>query len=605
MKNLKLILSFICLFGIILFPSISFTEPQIEGSYEKSSEEVLFNTGIHTIYLNTYNIEGQRDIFICVEDLEGLGYDKNWSAFRRRTIFTRKNTGKKTNTPYFEDMNFSIDEDLLKKNRIKLRDKGSIYKSNVKVYIDDKEAKTYNTGGYSLIGLKELRKLQIPYFFSFNRDAYSNQKLYPLLTSKGYGLVDINTNLIVKPQFSHIYFPENDTKNLLALNNGYYSIIDHEGHLIKDLFKDEEGLYITVKKDYIISKQVRKNSPYRIYDFNGNDLFNEDFQSINVIDENHIWVQTKDLMGKVYKKEGNSFNEFYTSNREGYKVFYIKDNLMFSSKYYKDPILIINKDNDKEILSDNEYIKIYTFHNGYSLVKLPNKRYTFIDTNLKRVTNEDFKDAGRVHNDLFAFLKDGEYTGLSSAEGLHGAKFGLMDIKKGLILPAEYKKIRVYEEGYIRFSKEGKKYGICNLSGQVILKEKFDHILLKDSYFYGLEGDIFHIYDMGGKLISQEKNIDQYDLRENTSYYVQFWDDRKKDELPCGGNWSDYRRGEKLPQGIKAFVLHPYKDEECHYGFGSVNSILTDEGLLIPYGITHRGMPVPPPDSILPTHLMK
>jgi hypothetical protein len=589
---------------ILLFPFHGFAEQEIEGTYEKSSNEVLFNTGVQTTYLNTYTINGQEDVFICIEDLEALGYEKKWHSTRRKTVFTRKGTYADQEKKYFiEDLNFSIDTKILKKNAAHLKSKRNIYKSDVSVSIGDKKATTYNANGYSLIGLKELKRLKVPYFFLFYKETNHNQKLYPLLTANGYGVVDLNGNLIIKPQFDKLLFPENNAKSLLVKKDGFYWIIDRNGNFIKKLIQDNEKIYVQVKENYIIFGYIGEKDHSKIFDFDGNDLFHEYFKDINVLDKNHIFVKTKEDIGKVYKKENDTFKEFYTFQKSIYNAFRVEKNRIFAQGIYPHKVLVVDK--EQGIVSEDKYLDIHLFSNGYAVVELPNNKYALVNEDLKRISSEDYRDIGKVHNNLFAFLKDGEYGGRSSSEGLKGATFGLMDIKKGLLLPPEYKKIRVYKEGYIRFSKVGKKYGILDLNREIILDEKFDHIFMKNNHFYALKNDTFYIYDTKGTLISKEKNNNQYDLRENTGYFVQFWDDGKKDNLPTGGNWSNHRPDEKLPVGIKDVVLHGFEDEESHYGYGHVNSILTKDDLLIPYTITYRGCPVPPPDSYFPTYLIK
>jgi hypothetical protein len=589
---------------IVLFPFHGFTEQKIEGTYEKSSNEVLFNTGVQTTYLNTYTISGQADVFICIEDLEALGYEKKWHSALRKTVFTRKGTYSDQEKKYFtEDLNFTIDTKILKKNATHLKNNQNIYKSDVSIYIGNQKATTYNANGYSLIGLKELKRLKIPYFFLFYKETNYNQKLYPLLTAKGYGVVHLNGNLILKPEFDELFFPENDAKNLLVKKDDSYWIIDRNGSFIKKLIQDNEKIYTQIKENYIIFNYIGKNKLCKIFDFDGNDLFHEDFKDINVLDEDHIFVNTKEDVGKVYKKENDTFKEFYTFEKPIHNAFRVEKNMIFAQGIYPHKILVIDK--EQGILSEDEYLDIYPFSNGYAVVELPDHRYAFVDESFKRVSSKDYRDIGKVHKNLFAFLKDGEYGGRSSSEGLKGATFGLMDIKKGLLLPPEYKKISVYEEGYIRFSKLGKKYGILDLNREIILDEKFDHIFMKNNHFYALENDTFYIYDTKRALISKEKNNNQYDLRENTGYFVQFGADGRKDNLPAGGNWSSDRPDEKLPVGIKDVVLHVFEDQESHHGYGHVNSILTKDDLLIPYTLTYRGCPVPPPDSYFPTYLIK
>lgn len=88
--------------------------------------------------LPAYQVQGK--LTICVEDLQHCGYDMVWNPVQRTTSFTRQDRKA-------VDM---AAPPLLKANN------GTIYYSDVDVYIDGVWHQTYNTDGFSLILLEDL-----------------------------------------------------------------------------------------------------------------------------------------------------------------------------------------------------------------------------------------------------------------------------------------------------------------------------------------------------------------------------------------------------------------------------------------------------------------
>lgn len=264
-----------------------------------------------------------------------------------------------------------------------------------------------------------------------------------------------------------------------------------------------------------------------------------------------------------------------------------------------------------EAIQTPKYLSIYSFNGDYRVARLPNKRFTFVNRELNKVTNLDFKDVSKVKNGLFIFLKDIEYPGsISSATGLEGALFGIGSIDKGVVIPAEYKKLKIYNNNLIRFSKKGELYGVMDKSESetIILKEEFDSLQIIEDKIYALKGESLFTYSINGTLEKQEKFFKQIELRDSVKNYGQFESDTKHYNYPKDlptRVWDDYREGLFTQVDIDYFDERNYNNPETHYGFSTVKYMITKKGVRIPYCITRRGMPIPPPDNFFPTYLEK
>ncbi|WP_053957198.1 hypothetical protein [Inediibacterium massiliense] len=123
----------------------------IMSTFEKRDEEIILvkeNKIDNEIYsfmavLPTYIVN--EELSICIEDLVYCGYDMHWDPKKRITKFVSKKVKG------FEE----YEKDIHHKKY-----KGAVLYSDIKIYVDEKPIKAYNIGGYSLVSLKDLKKVE-------------------------------------------------------------------------------------------------------------------------------------------------------------------------------------------------------------------------------------------------------------------------------------------------------------------------------------------------------------------------------------------------------------------------------------------------------------
>lgn len=190
---------------IIIFSPIEkkgFAQVEVIGAHTKSEREVLFNPGKGSAYLSAYEIQGKEGPFICIDDLEALNFKKKWNAKERKTSFDLKVEEYEPE----ELLDFQVDTGILQKNKKYLQKNKNLYKTDVKIFVNGKEVKSYNAGGYSLVSIKNLKDIGLNNFFIWDKGVQRIGKLYPMISDFGVGLVDMYGHIIVKPWYDSIEF---------------------------------------------------------------------------------------------------------------------------------------------------------------------------------------------------------------------------------------------------------------------------------------------------------------------------------------------------------------------------------------------------------------
>ncbi|KDR95524.1 WG containing repeat-containing protein [Peptoclostridium litorale DSM 5388] len=620
-KPLILAIAIIMLISFSPVEKTCFAQKDVVGSYSMSSREVLFNPGKGSAYLIAYEVAGKNGTYICVDDLEALNFSKKWNPKKRVTSFDLKVEERYSDEyPPEEMLDFEVNARILEKNKDYLENHKDLYKSNVKILVNGQEVESYNADGYSLVSVESLKSIGLDNFFVWNGSMHISGKLYPMTSDFGMGLVDVYGNIIVKPNYDSLEFFSSDADKYLVEKDGKFMVIDSRNQLVKDLssYSFSERAYAYAEGSGLV----------RIIDYENDkeELFNSNGQSVMSCDENdtmsggkykdsyfvgsdYVVGEKFDGSRRIFSIENEKLVPFAVIQTpdEGYNSIYaILGGMIFEQIDYDAPLNIYDANGNQ--ISNPGYLSIYPFRGDYAVAILPNKKLTFVDKSLERATDMEFKDVSKVENGLFIFLKDIEYDGnRSSATGLEGALFGIGSIDGGVMIPADYKKLKVYDS-LIRFSKEGELYGVMDKNQNIILQERFDSIQVINGKIYALQGDQLFTYSTGGQLESQEKFTGQVELRDSVKYYGQFASDKVNHDYPKDlpySVWDDYKYGLSAESDIDYFEENSYSDPEQHYGFSTVKYMVTKKGVRIPYAITTRGMPVPPGDGYFPTYLQK
>ncbi len=605
----SIVITIIMLISFTVVGKISFAQLEVKGSYAESEKEVLLNPGRGSAYLSTYKIEGKEGTFICIDDLGALNFIKRWNAKKRQTTFDLKLDG---------ELDFQVNAKILQKNKDYLKKHKNLYETDIKIFISNKQVDSYNADGYSLVSVESLKNIGLNNFFIWDSNIHSSEKLYPMISDFGFGLVDIEGNLMVKPNYDSIaFFGENNDRYLVKKENKFM-IIDSKNQLIADLSSHkfskmanasstESGLIII--RDY-------ENHKMEIFNSRGDRLMSNDktskgkYEDFYLVGNKYIVGQNMNGVRDIFLIENEKLTPYAVlqkPEKEYYEISDIFEDVIIERTDYGCPVNIYDLKGKK--IQNLEYSYIYPFNGNYAVAGLVNKRFTFVDKKFNRATDMNFKDVSKVGKGIFIFLKDMNYNGsLNSATGLDGALFGIGSLEDGIIVPAQYKKLKIYDNDLIRFSKNGELYGVMNKGENIILKEEYDLLQIIENKIYALKGEYLCTYSLDGKLENKERFVNQIELRDAVKNYGQFEYDKKNYDYPRDlptSVWDDYRYGLFTQGDIGGFKENSYSDPEKTYGFSTVKYAMTKKGTRIPYCITTRGMPVPPPDSFLPTYLEK
>lgn len=142
MKCFKRIISSFFVTGLALMVCFSFSSfADTYMSYSTSDMPLSIFDGDEYDVIQAYEINDKEDYYICAEELENYGFTITWNPKQRCTHI--EYTGTRSDT--------------LK--TIPILPQGKIYKSDIKIFINNVEMKAYNIGGYSLISLTDFNRV--------------------------------------------------------------------------------------------------------------------------------------------------------------------------------------------------------------------------------------------------------------------------------------------------------------------------------------------------------------------------------------------------------------------------------------------------------------
>lgn len=603
MKRKNIILFAMLMLFVFAFPMYDFASPKVIATYEKSNKKVIFTNGRDAFYLKTYSVSLDEGTYICVEDLEALGFEKKWIESSRETFFTV--IENRLESP--------IKRLILRKNANFLKENSSIYESDVKVFVDGVEIKTYNANGYSLVDVSTLSSSGVDFFFTVDEKKEASSKLYPIRTPLGFGLVDMDGVIVLKPQYSSIDFFQTVDDRFLVDKRGAYSIIDSKGNTIVSL-ESSEMSYSYIVGDFVLFSPDSGNRV--LFDTDGKMVFGDEKYVDYKFIRSDYRESDKDYIIGIYI---DGRQDIFEPTSQGVKliaslprsefdyanIVSIANGVVFERVDWNKPLVAYDLQGKRIAMGD--YFEILPFKGDYAVCRLAEDRYSFIDKNFDRVTDIDYSEVSFAHDGNFLFRKDGDYSGRSSDEGVKGATFGLASLKYGTLIQPDYLKLNVYDD-LIRFSKYGDKYGIMNYDSSVVLEEKFDLIQVVDGSIHALLGDTLYIYSKSGDLISSTKVFDRNSLLDNTKYFVKFAFESIEYDYPRDlptHVWDDYRGDTKISGDLIRFYEGTFKDEESSRGFSMIKYLVNSKGVSIPYALRSMGMVAPPSDDYFPNYLSK
>jgi len=282
------------------------------GTFEKSDAVVSIGRvdDNYLIYgIPVYNINNH--LAICIEDLQYYGYDMEWDSKNR---ITKLNFNHKPITGISNH----------KKN------KGDIIYSDIDVYVDDVKVPGYNIGGYTLVKIDDLKKLDNMIFY--RRYDYENKSF----SLKG-----------------KIKLPDGEVAPAGGIEGKI--VVYGYGYKTKPVIVMEKAFKIPEGKEYVEYQIDNRNST------NTEELMYDDINSYEgkqvgyLIDDKYGYIN-----GSIYNEDGRPLDGYsiYLKRVEDFKVDYDNFDIEIFKKVKLSGVVVLqdrveyldSKDTEREIV---------------------------------------------------------------------------------------------------------------------------------------------------------------------------------------------------------------------------------------------------------------
>ena len=300
-----------------------------------------------------------------------------------------------------------------------------------------------------------------------------------------YGVIDKEGNIVVQAQFTNVKIP-NPLKSVFVCYDGDNTkVLNEKNETLYENFNNIEPLTLkNVSTDLIYEKTVLKyeeNGKYGLISIDGNKITNAKYQEIDTL-------QYKE--GELVVKENDKYGVI---NINGYEIIKPEYDQVKADGYY-------SSDNKYK---DDGYIVSITTDDGY--------RYGYLNNEGQKILDTKYNDLSR----LAYSNKDTIY--LLCAEN---GKYGLYEGAKNII-PNEYQAITYVEDNDFCIVQKGKKYGVVNLEGSMMLQVKYLQIDVNGDYLYVTdENSEKKVYDKKGNLTEINPNLVIQSTKSDDDYKI-------------------------------------------------------------------------------------
>ena len=312
---------------------------------------------------------------------------------------------------------------------------------------------------------------------------YQNGKKYEIEEVKQYnyfslrkdnlfGVIDRSGNIIIEPTYDDVKIP-NPEKPLFVCYEGDSTKVlnERKEEILTDYDKVEPIQLQNTVNDLIYEKSVLKyqqDGKYGLIDFEGKRITKPIYDSIDSLN-----YKEGQLLVKQDGKTG---------------VINIKGNTLIDIKY--DQINVDGYYTKENGYNYSGYIVSTTTDQGY--------RYGYINYDGKLLLEPNYNQLSRVTQ-----IQDNNNAYIICAEN---GRYGVMKNDESII-PNEYQSIE-YDEGNNLFTIEkGKKYGIANIEGNIIVPTEYSQIDITGVYLYATNDHGVVVYNSDGTQANIDTNI--------------------------------------------------------------------------------------------------
>lgn len=317
-----------------------------------------------------------------------------------------------------------------------------------------------------------------------------NECKYYLLSVEGkFGVIGKDGNVVIEPVYEEVQIPNQDRAIFIVRENDQYMVLNENNIQI---FNDIGDVSAILGKD--LSGQIifnntvlkyRENDKYGLVDFEGKKITEPLYDEISSLDDKYgeILVKKDDKYGVINVKGVNLVSIKYDFVKgDGYEL---------NGSYKNSGFIIGNRIN-------GEMKYGYMDSKGKEIVKLEQE-------SLYRVTEINSNDVYLVAS------QNGRYALYKNKENLTSYKYIAM----------------YYNNGTNTFTvQKNKSYGLINLSGEVVIPEEYEQMMVVGIYVKAHKNDADFTFDLSGNRL-ENSQFASLQLTTTEKFYISIDDNYK------------------------------------------------------------------------------
>lgn len=298
----------------------------------------------------------------------------------------------------------------------------------------------------------------------------SEYKYYPLKVSGKYGVIKKDGTVIIEPVYEEVQIPNQDKEIFIVKENNNYKIFNEKRDQILDSINNISAIEgKNSNGETIFNSTVLKyyeNNKYGLVDFGGKKITEALYDEISSLDDKY---------GEILVKQNGKYGVI---NVKGTCLVHIKYDYLKGDGYsrngnYKDSGYIIGNKTKQGMKYG------YLNKDEKELIKVEHE-------SLYRVTEINSENAYIIasQNGRFALYKNKDnLTGYKYIDIFHNSNTNSFTVQKN------------------------KSYGLVNLSGEVVIPEEYEELLVVGIYVKAHKNNIDYTYDLNGNLVENSNFI--------------------------------------------------------------------------------------------------
>lgn len=302
------------------------------------------------------------------------------------------------------------------------------------------------------------------------------------------GVIDKSGNILIEPQYEDVKIP-NPEKPIFACYKGDdVKILNENKEEIFTKYERVEPIRLqNIASDLMYEKSVLKyedNGKFGIIDLEGKEILKAKYDEIE---------------GLPYKE-----GEFIVKEEDKYGVINMNGKTLVNSKY--DNIAVDAYYTQEDGYKNAGYIISNKTDEGY--------RFGYVDYKGKTILQPEYNEISRITN-----VENKEEIYLIVARN---GQYGLLK-ENDAIINNEYQSISYDETNNLLTLEKSKKYGVANLSGEIIVPIEYNQIDINGVSIYARNNEKTIVYDTKGK----ETQLSSNEVIQNTkndNYMIKITD---------------------------------------------------------------------------------